>query len=370
MVESGNPFDTIKQIDSANELLDIAFSRANRVRAPAGKMSNLERSKAHEINRINMISSIVTSRLEFVVQKFPSINLLHPFYRELGQILSNLDEIKLSLGRINGAVNTIANIQESITLEIQSSNSKDDVKISRKRFYGRIASVLQNIDSSLIFMKDAVKKLQTLPSFNPTIPCVVMSGFPNTGKSSFIKLATSGKPEIASYPFTTKKLIFGHRNFGFIPIQFVDTPGILDRPLSQRNSIELQAITAFKFLADILFFLIDPSTNAEASIDSQINLFKEIQDYYPELKVHLVLSKSDLLSSNQLKEIESEVRDMTGVEQIFKISTVSESGISEIINHLSSELKLILRQPKYRGVRGFEIAEDQKTIDQLEEFSF
>ena len=34
----------------------------------------------------------------------------------------------------------------------------------------------------------------------------------------------------------------GHVDYKYIPWQVIDTPGILDRPLEERNTIEMQAI--------------------------------------------------------------------------------------------------------------------------------
>jgi len=43
---------------------------------------------------------------------------------------------------------------------------------------------------------------------------VVVAGYPNVGKSSFIRLVSTAEPEIAAYPFTTKGVIVGHRDLG------------------------------------------------------------------------------------------------------------------------------------------------------------
>ena len=84
---------------------------------------------------------------------------------------------------------------------------------------------------------------------------VVVAGYPNVGKSSFIQLVSTATPEVASYPFTTKGVIVGHREVGRDRVQFIDTPGILDRPTIDRNAIELQALTAIVNLADIVLYI-------------------------------------------------------------------------------------------------------------------
>ncbi len=42
------------------------------------------------------------------------------------------------------------------------------------------------------------------------------------------------------YAFTTKSLYVGHMDYKYLRWQVIDTPGILDRPLEERNTIEMQ----------------------------------------------------------------------------------------------------------------------------------
>lgn len=51
---------------------------------------------------------------------------------------------------------------------------------------------------------------------------------------------TRADVDVQPYAFTTKSLFVGHTDYKYLRWQVIDTPGILDRPLEERNTIEMQ----------------------------------------------------------------------------------------------------------------------------------
>ncbi len=51
---------------------------------------------------------------------------------------------------------------------------------------------------------------------------------------------TRADVDVQPYAFTTKSLFVGHTDYKYLRWQVIDTPGILDRPLEDRNTIEMQ----------------------------------------------------------------------------------------------------------------------------------
>ena len=51
----------------------------------------------------------------------------------------------------------------------------------------------------------------------------------------------------------------------------VDTPGILDHPLEERNTIEMQAITALAHLHAAVIYVMDVSEQCGHSIEQQVS---------------------------------------------------------------------------------------------------
>merc|ERR1712113_439400 len=94
------------------------------------------------------------------------------------------------------------------------------------------------------------------------------------GKSSFINKITRADVEVQDYPFTTKSLFVGHMDYNYLRWQVIDSPGILDRPLENRNIIEMQTITALAHLNAFIIFIVDLDPLSKYSIHDQIRLFR------------------------------------------------------------------------------------------------
>jgi len=91
----------------------------------------------------------------------------------------------------------------------------------------------------------------------------------------------------------------------------LDTPGILDHALDERNTIEMQSITALAHLNACILFFIDISETCGYSIELQISLFKNIKPLFAGKPLVLVLSKIDLLPYSSLdKESKTKIEEV------------------------------------------------------------
>jgi Predicted GTPase len=85
---------------------------------------------------------------------------------------------------------------------------------------------------------------------------------------------------VQPYAFTTKSLYVGHTDYKYLRWQVIDTPGILDHSLEDRNIIEMQAVTALAHLRAAVLYFIDISEQCGHSIQEQIGLFKSIRPLF------------------------------------------------------------------------------------------
>jgi nucleolar GTP-binding protein len=292
--------EKIPNVLTAQEILDRAFKKSKKIQI-TDRDAHYKKKKTI-IARMDSFSSTIISNLEKYVKKFPSIDNLHPFYQEIIDIKIDINKLKKSLGAVDWAKKTIQNIYNKQSKFLKKSKNINFLIEKQKELIGRISSIINQIKKELDFLADAQRIINKFPDIQE-IPTIVIAGYPNVGKSSILSHLSSAKPKIAVYPFTTKEIHVGHleRNIRNIKekYQIIDTPGLLDRPFSERNIIEKQAISALRTLADIIVFVFDPSETCGYSLEKQNNLLKNLKKLFNKSSFIIVENKSDLKIKNK-----------------------------------------------------------------------
>lgn len=316
-------FKNIPLILSAEELLDKAFKKAKKKQI--ADKNPFYKKKKTIIARMEIFAAVITNTLDSYVKEFPSIEELPMFYQDLINIQINVDKLRKSLGAVQWAKNTCWHIYQTQVKSLRKSSQIDFLMQKQREIYGRMSSVVKQIDEPLLLLAKAQRFMKSFPDISD-IPTVVIAGYPNVGKSSLLKALSKAKPQIAQYPFTTKHIHVGHlektTNYITTRIQLIDTPGLLDKPLSkQRNNIEQQAIAALKNLADVIIFLLDPTETCGYSLQDQEKLLASMKKLFSEVPLILVENKSDIKKTSSSNH---------------KISCKTKEGINELIDVLFS----------------------------------
>jgi nucleolar GTP-binding protein len=317
-------FRNIPPILNAKQLLDQSIRRTKKIQIH-------DRDKRYEIKKIviartEAFINDLLSHLESYVKNFPSLDRLPLFYQEIIDIKIDTNKLKKSLGAVDWARKTVEMVYKTQSSSLTKSGNVEFLKQKQKEIYGRVSSIVKQVDKNLIFLANAQKILRTFPDIED-VPTVVIAGYPNVGKSSLIRQLSAAKPEVAQYPFTTKQIFVGHMEKKVRcekkRYQIIDTPGLLDRPLSERNNIERQAIAALRHLADLIVFIFDPSETSGYQMGEQELMLENIQKLFNDVPFLIVENKVDIKDTGSANR---------------KISCTTGAGIEELRKEILSLL--------------------------------
>lgn len=274
MVKDIAYFSRIMPVPKADDLLDKAFRRTKR--------------KVKDSEKISSFCSTLSSDLLKISLNFPNLDNLSDFYKQLVDYTVGVVKLKKALNNVHWASRKIS----QLCRQLKNKNA----------VFGRVSSIVNHISKDLSFLDNARKKFDSFPKIKDMFT-VCITGFPNVGKTTLLSLITKSVPEIKPYAFTTKRLNSAYLSSNSVEVQFLDTPGTLNRK-DKMNNIELQSFLAMKFASDLIVFVIDPTFD----IQMQFELLKRILSFKKEVVVFI--SKSDIVDSSIVEDIKSKVSSL------------------------------------------------------------
>lgn len=175
---------------------------------------------------------------------------------------------------------------------------------------------------------------------------VGLLGFPNAGKSTFIRAVSAAKPKVADYPFTTL-----HPNLGVVSAgkyrSFVvaDIPGVIE---GAAEGIGL-GIQFLKHLSRtrLLLHIVDVSGFQSDPVEEVRTIEKELEKFSQELferERWLVLNKIDLLpEAEQQAKCDAVVAELNWQGPVFQISALKKLGTKEITFKIMEHIENVAR---------------------------
>ncbi|KAM2503842.1 hypothetical protein PS1_037822 [Malus domestica] len=296
-------FKKMTVVPNGKDFIDIILSRTQRqTPTVVHKGYAISRLRQFYMRKVKYTQQNFHEKLSTIIDEFPRLDDIHPFYGDLLHVLYNKDHYKLALGQINTASKNIGNISKDFVKLLKYGVSLYRCKCLKVAALGRMCTVIKRIGPSLAYLEQIRQHMARLPSIDPNTRTVLICGYPNVGKSSFINKITRADVDVQPYAFTTKSLFVGHTDYRYLRYQVIDTPGILDRPFEDRNIIEMCSITALAHLRAAVLFFLDISGSCGYSIAQQAALFHSIKSLFMNKPLIIVCNKTDLQSLDGISE--------------------------------------------------------------------
>lgn len=339
-------FKKIATVPAATDFIDVVLSRTQR-QTPTVVHAGyaITRIRQFYMRKVKYTQQSWNEKLSRILEDFPRVDDVHPFYSDLLNVLYDKDHYKLALGQLNTARSMIDKIAKDYVKLLKYGDSLYRCKQLKRAALGRMCTIMKKHAASLAYLEQVRQHMSRLPSIDPNTRSILVCGYPNVGKSSFMNKVTRADVEVQPYAFTTKSIYVGHTDYKYLRWQVLDTPGILDRPLDERNTIEMQSITALAHLRAVVLYIVDISEQCGFTIAQQAALFHSIKPLFANKPLVVAINKIDVRA---LEDLSAEDRALIdGMKEAMRgpaamqlgeddalplMSTLSETGVMEVKN--------------------------------------
>ncbi len=172
---------------------------------------------------------------------------------------------------------------------------------------------------------------------------VGLLGYPNAGKSTFIRAVSAAKPKVANYPFTTL-----YPNLGVVSVEqhrsFVvaDIPGLIEGA-SEGHGLGIQFLKHLSRTRLLLHIIDAVPMDDSDPVDDANKLVAELGAYSAELvnkERWLILNKLDLIAKNERqKRCDDIVRRLQWTGPVFSIAAIQNQGTQAVCKNIMRHIE-------------------------------
>ncbi|KAJ4915375.1 Nucleolar GTP-binding protein 1 [Raphanus sativus] len=265
-------FKKITVVPNGKQFVDIILSRTQRQTPTVTHKSNKITSlRTFYMRKIKFTQSNFSQKLSTIVDDFPRLDDIHPFYDNLLSVLYDKDHYKLALSHLTTAKNLISRIAADYVKLVKYGDSLYRCKSLKVSALGRMCTVMKRVGPSLAYLEEVRQHMARLPSIDPSARTLLICGCPNAGKSSFMNKVTRADVDVQP-------------------------------PVEDRNVIEMCSVTALAYLRAAVLFFLDVSGSCGYSIAQQASLFHSLKALFVDKPLVIVCNKTDLVAVESLCE--------------------------------------------------------------------
>jgi len=131
-------FKQIKVIPNSNELTNIILSKTQRKTPTVIHPSyNISRIRSFYMRKVKFTCENIHEKFTDVLESFPKLDDIHPFYADLINVIYDKDHYKIALGHVHTARNLVDNVAKDYVRFLKHGDSLYRCKMLKRAALGR-----------------------------------------------------------------------------------------------------------------------------------------------------------------------------------------------------------------------------------------
>ncbi|XP_019224351.1 PREDICTED: nucleolar GTP-binding protein 1 isoform X1 [Nicotiana attenuata] len=342
-VEKIGAFQKLPMVMPSVDILHSALKKAKRVSPTKGIVNLAKRERNRGAKQLDALMKEIAVPLRTYKENFPNKRYLHPYERSLIELTLGDGNYEEVLGKLEALRKRVVSVGKEHASLCAKSLSKREAEERLNEGMKRIEEIFGRDGKAVDELLNIAKTLRAMPVINLETPTLCLVGAPNVGKSSLVRVLSTGKPEICNYPFTTRGILMGHITLSYQNFQVTDTPGILRRSDEDRNNLEKLTLAVLTHLPTAVLYVHDLSGECGMSPSDQFLIYKEMRERFSSHIWLDIVSKCDLLQASpvifatdecNIDDVELVRYRTMGPDGALHVSVKNEIGLHELKNRV------------------------------------
>lgn len=338
-LETVGAFQRLPMVKPSVDILYSALRKTRKISPSKGIANIAKREKNRGARQLDALMKELGVPLREYMESFPNKMYLHPYERSLIELTLGDGNYEEVLGRVNALKKKVVSVGKEQASLCAKSLTKREAEERLNEGKKKLEDIFIQEGKAVDDLLNIAKTLRAVPVVDLETPTLCLVGAPNVGKSSLVRILSTGKPEICNYPFTTRGILMGHITMNYQRFQVTDTPGLLKRCDDDRNNLEKLTLAVLSHLPTAVLYVHDLTGECGTSPSDQFITYKEVRERF---RTHLwidVVSKCDLLPDSPVLfvtenedayDLEIARYRKAGPEGAIFVSVKSEEGLTEL----------------------------------------
>ncbi|KAH1089973.1 hypothetical protein J1N35_017230 [Gossypium stocksii] len=338
-VETIGAFQKLPMVVPSVDIFQSASRKAKRVLPTKGIANVAKRERNRGAKQLDALMKELAVPLRGYIENFPKRIYLHPYERSLIELTFGAGNYEEVLKKVDALRKKVVSVGKEHASLCAKSLSKKEAEERLSEGLEKLQEIFKCEGQAIDDLLYIAKTLRAMPVVDLEMPTLCLVGAPNVGKSSLVRLLSTGKPEVCNYPFTTRGILMGHITLDYQHFQVTDTPGLLKRCDEDRNNLEKLTLAVLSHLPTAILYVHDLSGQCGMSPSDQFMIYKEISERFGNHLWLDVISKCDLLKESpvvfitedrEVDHLELAKYRKIGPEGALHVSVKNEYGIDKL----------------------------------------